>query len=124
MAIQSFNRYTYADVMSAENFDQAYGIYEVKLEDSTNLQPKYKAPQDSGKTSATSKPNYMTSDAEFSGGCKVKTSNQNALLSLMSNDDLEGIKNQIHFRIQQIKEVEDEVHEDEEGQVVQNWRRQ
>jgi hypothetical protein len=37
MAIQSFNRYTYADVMSAENFDQAYGIYEVKLEDSTNL---------------------------------------------------------------------------------------
>ncbi len=88
--------------MSAENFDQAYGVYEVKLDDSINLQPKYKVPKDSGTTSATSKPNYFSSDAEFSGNLKTKTSNQNALLSIMSNDDLEGIKNQIHSRIQRI----------------------
>ena len=46
--------------MSAENFDQAYGIYEVKIEDSIHLLPKYKVQKDSGTTSATSKPNYFS----------------------------------------------------------------
>jgi hypothetical protein len=41
-----------------------------------------------------------------------KISNQNALLSLMSHEDLEGIKNQIHSRINKIEEAKDE--EDDE----------
>jgi hypothetical protein len=35
-------------------------------------------------------------------------SNQNALLSLMSHDDLEGIKQQIHSKINKIAEINDE----------------
>ena len=34
-------------------------------------------------------------------------SNQNALLGLMSQDDLEGIKNQIHSRIMRAREIRD-----------------
>jgi hypothetical protein len=54
-------------------------------------------------------------------------SNQNALLSLMSQDDLDDIKNQIHSRINQIVEANEEEdedqnqrhnNEDEEGQVI------
>lgn len=55
-------------------------------------------------------------------------SNQNALLSLMSQDDLDDIKNQIHSRINKIVEANEEEDEDqnqrhnnhdEEGQVIQ-----
>jgi hypothetical protein len=43
----------------------------------------------------------------------LNISNQNALLSLMSHDDLEGIKNQIHACINKIEEVNAEEEETE-----------
>jgi hypothetical protein len=58
----------------------------------------------------------------------LKISNQNALLSLMSQDDMDSIKNQIHSRINRIVETKEEdddeenkriINEDEEGEVIQ-----
>lgn len=60
-------------------------------------------------TAATSDPNYyfhlafnneQTTESE-SPTKQFKISNQNALLSLMSHDDLEGIKSKIHRKISQ-----------------------
>lgn len=45
----------------------------------------------------------------------LQISNQNALLSLMSHDDLEDIKDKIFTRINKIEEAKDEEREDEEG---------
>lgn len=50
----------------------------------------------------------------------MKISNQNALLSLMSQEYLEGIKTQIHSRIKSIAETSPEnnyavLNEDDEG---------
>lgn len=52
-------------------------------------------------TAATSKCQLFGSMVFYDkvGESKVEASGQNALLSLMSHDDLEGIRNQIHIRI-------------------------
>jgi hypothetical protein len=48
----------------------------------------------SGPTATTSNTNYLTFEADnLSPKAQFKISNQNALLSLMSHEDLEGIKN-------------------------------
>jgi len=52
-----------------------------------------------------------------------KISNQNALLNLMSNDDLEGIKNQIHSHINKIEEANYEDDELEENRVLQHKKK-
>lgn len=106
--------------MSAENFDLVYDQQQPdQFQDSSNVVPKYHKQQDSGvsgPTAATSNPHYLTFDGDFGSSPKAafKLSNQNALLSLMSQDDLEGIRNQIHQRINKIDEVKDEDEDQEQ----------
>ena len=65
-------------------------------------------------TAATS--NYLTFEGELSSPkAHLKISNQNALLSLMSHEDLEGIKNQIHSRINKIMEANNEDDPDQQS---------
>ena len=94
-ALQSFNRYNAIDIMSAENLQDIDTLKDLhNLDDSLHVVPKYtRVPKESGTTAATSNQNYMTfEDHCQSPKVNLKVSNQNALLSLMSHDDLEGIK--------------------------------
>lgn len=67
----------------------------------------------------------MTFEGEkiISPKAAFKISNQNALLNLMSNDDLEGIKNQIHSHINKIEEANYEDDELEENRVLQHKKK-
>ena len=123
-ALQSFNRYNNVDIMSAENLDAVYAgagqHITAHLDDSSQVVPKYQArnQQDSGfsePTAATSNQNYLTFDGADPQSPKAafKISNQNALLSLISHDDLEGIRNQIHSQINKIEECQDEENQDD-----------
>lgn len=57
----------------------------------------------------------MTFEGDLTCTKHLQISNQNALLSLMSHDDLEDIKDKIFTRINKIEEAKDEEREDEEG---------
>ena len=122
-AAQSFNRYAIGqaqDVLSAEQLESVPTVNDET--DSCYIAPKYQLPstqKQSEVTAATSAYNMFTVGGENSDDQKsapLKISNQNALLSLMSHEDLDGIKNQIHQHINKIEEVsEDPRGEDEEA---------
>jgi len=137
VTLQSINRYNF-EMMSQDkiDYDQSENLY--RLDES--IAPKknsFKLSKVSEPTAATSSVNqhYLTFDADNlqspKQGHAFQISNQNALLSLMSHDDLEGIKQQIHSKINKIAEVEDEEehrfaaskeNHDECSQVVQRLR--
>jgi hypothetical protein len=95
----AFNRYNAVDLMSVENLGDPDGIQH-RLDDSLLVVPKYtRIPKESGTTAATSNQNYITFEENVHSPKVLQVSNQNALLSLMSHDDLEGIKTQIHQQI-------------------------
>ena len=125
-AAQSFNRYAIGqpqEVLSAEQLESVPTVTDET--DSCYIAPKYqltstqKQSEATAATSATCAYNTFTVAGENSDDQKsapLKISNQNALLSLMSHEDLDGIKNQIHQLINKIDEVsEDPRGEDEEA---------